>query len=238
MVEKIWRIYDNIIQEGPMRPDGDAIGEMGLQFFGKISASISHEIRNALAIINESAGLLEDLVTLPGRGKPLNPERLTSLAQQVRRQIKRADGIIDKMNRFAHSVDEPVKDIDLKKIVELVSSLCQRFATMRKVTLTVEGDETPLVIRTNPFLLENFIYLCLDFAMATVGEGKTVVLVAEAADGGAKLRFGGFEALGKLPPGQFPGRHEKALLETLKAGLTMDLEAGEVLVTLPKEGTP
>lgn len=221
-----------------MRSDGDAIGEMGLRFFGKISASISHEIRNALAIINESAGLLEDLVTLGGKAKPLDPERLTSLARQVRRQIRRADGIIDNMNRFAHSVDEPVKDIDLKKTVELMSALCQRFASMRKVSLAVESDATPLVIRTNPFLLENFIYLCLDFAMETAGEGKTVVLIAEASDVGAKLTVGGIENLDDIPPGRFPGRHEKALLETLKADLTLDPGSGELVVMLPKKGTP
>ena len=32
----------------------------GLQFFGKMTASISHEIKNVMAIINESAGLLDD----------------------------------------------------------------------------------------------------------------------------------------------------------------------------------
>ena len=36
------------------------IAREGFQFFGKMSASISHEIKNALAIINENAGLLED----------------------------------------------------------------------------------------------------------------------------------------------------------------------------------
>ena len=33
----------------------------GLRFFGKVNASISHEIRNALAVINENAGLIKDL---------------------------------------------------------------------------------------------------------------------------------------------------------------------------------
>ena len=32
----------------------DIIGGEGLQFFGKMSASISHEIKNVLAIINEN----------------------------------------------------------------------------------------------------------------------------------------------------------------------------------------
>ena len=38
------------------------IGETGLRFFGKINSSISHEMRNVLAIINENAGLMKDLM--------------------------------------------------------------------------------------------------------------------------------------------------------------------------------
>ena len=43
-----------------MQAHYDSIGGSGLQFFGKVSASISHELKNVLAIINENAGLLED----------------------------------------------------------------------------------------------------------------------------------------------------------------------------------
>ena len=35
-----------------------------LTFFGKVNASISHELKNILAIISETAGLLGDLVHL------------------------------------------------------------------------------------------------------------------------------------------------------------------------------
>ena len=43
-----------------MNNQWDIIGGEGLQFFGKMSASISHEIKNVLAIINENTGLIED----------------------------------------------------------------------------------------------------------------------------------------------------------------------------------
>ena len=46
----------------------EIVTESGLQFFGKMTASISHEIKNVLAIINENAGLLEDLALMADRG--------------------------------------------------------------------------------------------------------------------------------------------------------------------------
>ena len=62
--------------------------EIGLQFFGKMTASISHEIKNVLAIINENAGLLEDLALLAGRGAAIDPQRLTNMSQAVMKQVK------------------------------------------------------------------------------------------------------------------------------------------------------
>jgi C4-dicarboxylate-specific signal transduction histidine kinase len=56
-----------------MKRDPDPIGDAGLQFFGRMSASISHELKNALAIIKENAGLLADYVAMMGKGTPIDP---------------------------------------------------------------------------------------------------------------------------------------------------------------------
>ena len=89
----------------------DIIAETGLQFFGKISASISHELKNVMAIVNENAGLLEDLTVMAERGKPLDPARLKLMAAAVQKQIGRADVILKNMNRFAHSFDETLASV-------------------------------------------------------------------------------------------------------------------------------
>ena len=100
-----------------MRKLLDGIGETGLQFYGKITASVSHEIKNVLAIINENAGLLEDLTLMTDRGQPIDPARLKTMAAVVQKQIGRADGILNNMNRFAHSIDKTVAEVDLNQII-------------------------------------------------------------------------------------------------------------------------
>ena len=50
--------------------------EMELSFFGTISASVSHELNNVLSIINEYAGLLDDLVTADKKGIPFENEKI------------------------------------------------------------------------------------------------------------------------------------------------------------------
>ena len=217
-----------------MNSKRDIIGEQGLQFFGKMSATISHEINNALAIINENAGLLQDFTLMADKGMPLDPERLNSLAGKVIQQIRRAEGIIKNMNRFAHSVDEPGKSVNLGDIAELMAALSGRFASMRGVTVEPKPAAVPVTITTNPFFLENLIWLCLDFAMDAAGPGNTIDIITVKTENGAQIRFARVEDLAKAPLDKFPSEREKALLDTLKADLVSDVGAGALVITLPR----
>jgi len=91
-----------------------------------------------------------------------------------------------------------------------------------------------VTITTNPFFLENLIWLCLDFAMDAAGEGNTIDIITEKTENGAQVRIMHVEDLAKAPLDRFPAEREKALLDALKAGLTAELEAGELVITLPR----
>ena len=75
-----------------------AIG--GVRFFGKMTASATHELKNTLAIINENAGLLEDLSMIAQSGNSLSSERVHDISKRVSRQVKRADVILKRLNRL------------------------------------------------------------------------------------------------------------------------------------------
>jgi hypothetical protein len=211
----------------------EVLSETGLQFFGKMSASISHEIKNVMAIINENAGLLEDLTVMAEKGVPLDPQRLRTQADRIMKQIRRGDEIVKGMNRFAHSVDEPSSQTDLSDTLALVCTLSGRFASMRGVRLELEPPATRIPIQTNPFFLENLIWLCLDFAMGCAGAGKTVLLRAEKIEGGAKIGFLKLQDLAKTQTDSFPGERETALLQALKAEMAIHNEMGELVLTFP-----
>jgi len=214
----------------------ESVGEAGLQFFGKMSASISHEIKNVMAIINESAGLMEDLTVLAEKGMPVDPQRLKTHAGKIMSQIRRADEIIKNMNRFAHSVDQGVKSIDLGESVALVATLSERFAAMRGITLNLNTPSKGITLRTNPFLLMNLMYLCLEFVMDMAGAGKTVGLTSEQEKGVGRVRLRGLGEQAEASGRSFPGEREKALLSTLKGELALNTGAGELVLTFSAEG--
>jgi signal transduction histidine kinase len=211
----------------------ELIGDAGLQFFGKMSASISHELKNALAVINENAGLLDDLTLMAAKGVPMDPARLKRLAEAVIKQIRRADDIVKNMNRFAHSVDEPIKAVNVVEVLEVMRELSARLAAMRSVTVDLRPSGAPLLIRTRPFFLQNVIWLCLDFAMILAGSRGAIVLSAEEEKGVVRIRFTGVENLRKTPSPEFPGERERPLFELLGAQCMTDPGKAELLLTLP-----
>ncbi len=136
------------------------VDTLGLDYFGRMTASISHEIKNGLAIINENAGLLGDLVALTDKGRPLDPARLETIAENIRRRVQHADDIVRRLNQFAHSVSGPVTTVTLREIVESTVALAHRIAAMKGIAFTFSQDDT-IKVETIPFILQNMVWICL-----------------------------------------------------------------------------
>ena len=212
----------------------DTIAVTGLQFFGRISASISHELKNVLAIVNENAGLLEDLTLMADRGQSIDPARLKIMAATVQKQIGRADEILKKMNRFAHSIDETAAEVDLNQTIELVKALTARFAAMRNVAVDLQLPASSPTISTAPFFLMNLLCLCLDFCMTASGDEKRVEFVVAETENSVQIRFQRLAGLTEEQLKTFPSDREKNLLAVLGADLTAEPESEEVVVRLSK----
>ncbi|MEF2144526.1 MAG: sensor histidine kinase [Desulfovibrionaceae bacterium] len=145
----------------------------GVKYFGRMTASVSHELKNVLAIINEDAGLIEDLCALSLKGHPLPPDRLSAVCGTIRAQVRRGDEIVARMNRFAHSPDEDVAQFDLNELVEFAVGLCSRFADMREAGIAVEPGTGSLVTAPR-FPLLHLLTLCLEAALTAAGRGGIV----------------------------------------------------------------
>jgi len=213
----------------------DPIGKAGLQFFGRMSASISHELKNALAIIKENAGLLSDYINMMGRGMPVEPERFEKIAGRIEAQTQRADAIIKNLNQFAHSVDIPAKSVDLNDILALLVALHRRPADMSQVELDPRPSESAAVVTTHPFLLLNLLGLMLAQSLQAVPGGRTMIISVGLARSEAEIGFSGLEKLAEVPADQFPGEQSNALLTALGAKAIIESEACRIVVRLPMQ---
>lgn len=196
--------------------------EDGVRFFGETVASVSHEIKNCLAIMNESAGLLQDLVMLNQKGKPLDPIRIDRIAQQISSQIKRADTIVKNLNSFAHSSDVPEKNIDLSETLSLTMALAKRAAANRGVSIHFISPQNKIFTTTHPFFFMQVIRQCLDFSMATVNPEKVVEVVLQLKDDNIEIVFKKLEDLENQNRKLFFIEKLEIMLEKLGANLDIN----------------
>lgn len=199
-----------------------------LEVFGAISAMVSHDLKNTLAIINENAGLLDDLALLAEENDGVATVRVRAVAAKIAQQVSRSNTIIKNLNRFAHSGDTPVARADAAGILELMAALTTRKAAGRNISVTVDCDRD-IQVEASLFHLEALIYLLLINLYTTAAAGSTVVLKAEKDQGCLVLRC--TAKIEEDDVDHFPGEGAKMLLEHL--GGSCQCGAGLVVLTLP-----
>ncbi len=209
--------------------DEQLLAMEGVGFFGEISASISHEIKNVLAIMNENTGLLDDLAHMIEKGVPVPPERLVRLSQSLSRNIERADGIVKNMNRFAHSADHPSEMVDLQEAVAFVARLGSRIFGMGGARFELEAPGSPVMVLANRFFLENLVWRCMLKAMHALSLDNAIHIFVENFDGGPIIRFAGSPEAEKASKGILTPR-EEVLVQTIGARVDLNLEKGEITV--------
>ena len=156
------------------------------------------------------------------------------MAAAVQKQVGRADEILKNMNRFAHSIDETVAEVDLNPTIRLFMALTDRFTAMRGVTVDLQLPDSPLKIRTAPFFLMNILWLGLDFSMSASGDEKRVELVVDESETSVRIRFRRLAGLTEELWGAFYSDREKKLLAVLAADMTIEHGSEEITLRLAK----
>ena len=213
----------------------DPLGAAGLTFFSKISASISHEIKNSLAVINESAGYLEDVTLMTRKGVPLDPDRLGALASTMLKQVQRTNTIIKNMNRLAHSLDEDSRRVDVNELVDLMAHLSERTVVTKGFRLTVTPSDQPVVVLTHPFFLQNLIWLMVNFAMTVCGDNKSFTMQPVKTPMGAEIGFSGLGRLTDTVFRDFLNQGGGMVLDALNAACVPAADQGRITVSLPED---
>ncbi len=196
-------------------------------FMGKITAGVTHEIKNVLAIIKESAGLLEDLISLSQDDLP-PPDKFLRVLTRINGQVTRGVDLSASLNAFAHTGDELRASVDLNQAVVQSAFLSQRFARLKRITLSAFPCEKPLVATTDPLAFQMLLFQCVDLLMNLLGAGSVITLEPTDRDGVHVRISGAGDASG-------PGRAASIvpsdgdawdLVQTLATSLNTNVETG------------
>ncbi len=152
-----------------------------IRFIGKITASITHEIKNVLASIKELTGLMEDLV-LMSDDFPLK-EKLQKTIPRISAQVDRGSEITMNFNAFAHIPDAKIDNLDIKAVAMHIAYLSKRIAHQKNIELIVPDENVSAEIRVNPLHLYMGIFSVLEFLINRMNNDGAVKIVTEKKEG-------------------------------------------------------
>jgi len=132
--------------------------DQGLAFYGTITASVSHELNNVVSIIDQTTGLLEDMIADVKRGKPISTDRLDEIAGSLRRQTGRGLDIIKRLNAFSHSSDVPRCRYNISDAVTNLVDLSRRLADMKRIEIDLQVGSGVSEVSGNPFFARQAIF--------------------------------------------------------------------------------
>ncbi len=162
-------------------------------FLGRLTAGATHELRNVLATIKESAGLISDCIAHAGAVPA--PERLQRSLARIDRQVVRGSELLGHLNHLAHCPDQAETVVDLVHEAECMVQLGQRVARQRAAVLqlaalggevsggevSLRGSEVSLrgsevSLRVDSLRLQMVLLAALEVLLAQAGEGAAITV--------------------------------------------------------------
>jgi light-regulated signal transduction histidine kinase (bacteriophytochrome) len=202
----------------------------GFSFFGMTNRLISHEIKNILAIISETSGLMNELVELSEKGMELPPDKLRSLSESMIEEVQRANRIVRNMNTFAHSVDDFFTEVDMRETMSLMTEVCPLDSALRKTELNFVSSDACFIF-TSPLFLENLIFHVINFSLRHPDQGKKIRISLESKGNKTRVTLSGLAS--KIEE-EFPTSRDTLLAEALSAEITLDAKKGKLYIDFPE----
>jgi C4-dicarboxylate-specific signal transduction histidine kinase len=171
-------------------------------FLAKITASATHEIRNVLAIVKESAGLIQDVIHSWSQSEVPNQDKVLRSLGRIDAQVTRGADLLSNLNRFAHSLDRVQEETDLSLEAQQVALLSQRFARKKRHLVQVRSADQRLPVAVKPLELQMALFAAVECCLDQLPEASTVTIHPAREGDRASVEFigeAGEEALLPAP---------------------------------------
>jgi two-component system NtrC family sensor kinase len=145
-----------------------------LSSIGRLAAGVAHEINNPLAIVNEKAGLMRDLIELDSGFS--NRNKFIALTDAIINSVERCRSITHRLLGFARRMEPHIENLDLNEVVRESLGFVEKEARYRNLDLRLElEDGLPQIASDRGQLQQVFLNL-LSNAFAAVEDGGIVTL--------------------------------------------------------------
>jgi two-component system NtrC family sensor kinase len=153
---------------------------------GRLAAGVAHEINNPLAIINEKAGLLKDLLHY-SEDFPQQQKFLKNV-ESILDSVERCAVITRRLLRFAKHMDIRREPINLKALLTEVLGFLEKESAYRKLEIQVDAQpDVPTVESDRGRLQQVFLNIINNAFGAVEDGGKINIYIAREGDNHASV---------------------------------------------------
>jgi two-component system NtrC family sensor kinase len=107
---------------------------------GRLAAGVAHEIINPLAIINEKAGLMKDILEVSG-STPGNKDKFLSLISGIAESVNRCRTITHRLLGFSRRMEISQDAIDINDAIQEVIGFLEKEILYRNIKLELDLQE-------------------------------------------------------------------------------------------------
>lgn len=149
-----------------------------LSSIGRLAAGVAHEINNPLAIINEKAGLIKDIIEYsPDFAQK---EKFSTLVGAVLQSVNRCRTITHRLLGFAKRMEVEIENLDLNELLLEVLGFLEKEALYRNVDIRLKlAEDLPWIDSDRGQLQQVFLNLLNNSMAAVEDEGKIAITTWE-----------------------------------------------------------
>jgi C4-dicarboxylate-specific signal transduction histidine kinase len=136
-----------------------------VEFIGKITAGVTHEVNNVLASIREISGLLTDILSMTDEKSFPRKEKFHTSLEKIQNQVQRGVKLTSQLNKFSHLSDSNKTEIDLKDSIDHLIFLTERFARIKNVSLIHQLSNQTVTLISDPLKLQMAIFISIAYLL-------------------------------------------------------------------------
>ena len=149
-----------------------------LSSVGRLAAGVAPEINNPLAIINEKAGLIKDLIEYTHNFE--KKDKFSKLVESILQSVDRCKTITHRLLGFAKRMEVEVESLNLNELLEEVLGFLEKEALYRNIDISLQLARDLSRIDSDRGQLQQVFLNILNNAMAAVeDEGRITITTWE-----------------------------------------------------------